>query len=294
MPRYQPPIITGGGREAPTWSELASYYLPQQQGMERPSMSPIRPSGLEEHYRQMYANRPIEQSPPRYRRPEPWTSANGPSAYDEIMSRLTAPRQSSVPDTPPPSADSNPTGEIPSTGRFTGMALPEGWQNGDPGHGAARAHVMMQPDQIEARRAQDMAAAALSELGYGDGTGTGQFADIQTGGGGNSGVMGLGEAMTAGSYDPFNTQGTGVNAQVGATNRQDWDPNQGWTAATAGRPSEGLDWEAIGFWLRVAAGDPIATYDALTGNVPGSDRRRRNNSDTNRESASDREVNTNE
>lgn len=129
MPRFQPPMIIGGTRNDPQWSDLASYYLPTQEGLlppvgYTPGSAPPRPDGIGESYRQMYAARPIEQSPPRYERPAPWTSQEGPSAYDEIMSRLRSPMQSSSP------APATEQAGIPS-GEGATVAPPAGWSRPD-------------------------------------------------------------------------------------------------------------------------------------------------------------------
>lgn len=283
-------MIIGGTRDAPEWSQLESYYLPYQQMND--------PSGLSTNpFSSAYRPPPIQQMMqlpelPSFTPSNPVNTAGGGStAYDEIMSRLG--RRTPTP-TPPPQeeVEEASSGEIPDTGRFTGIDLPEGWQNGDPGHGAARAHVMMLPDQIEARRAQEaqeMAAAALSELGYG-GFGTGQpVGPLSNGGtGGSSGSQSHLGPVAGGSYYG-NTAPSIPSADFGQPAPSN---NDGWRMPGVEDSPNGLDWEAIGFWLRVAAGDPIATYDALTGNIPGADRRRRNNND--REASSDRERVTEE
>ena len=82
MPRYQPPIITGGNRNNPTWSELMQYYLPQQQGMSSPQLPMLSdPMALAQQYQQ-----PFQPAMDRGTTPSPWTA--GGSSYEEIMRRL--------------------------------------------------------------------------------------------------------------------------------------------------------------------------------------------------------------
>lgn len=117
MPRYQPPMITGGDRRNPTWSELLSYYLPQQQGYEsRPQIPMLSdPMATYERYR-----RPLETAPDRGTRPSPWTA--GGSSFEEIMRRLTERRPAiptrqvppNVPESSTPQPQQPPQGIDPS------------------------------------------------------------------------------------------------------------------------------------------------------------------------------------
>lgn len=133
--RYQPPMITGGGRNSPTWSELLEYYLPRQinqdgsqAGQNRlPLLSQLgqQSSSLPDHYRALYS-RPLEPARDRGTRPSPWQG--GGSSYDEIMRRLhgrpiqtepmpTEPVPSAAPQQPPAMGPAQP----PPTAGYPGV-----------------------------------------------------------------------------------------------------------------------------------------------------------------------------
>lgn len=152
MPRYQPPIINGGDRNNPTWSELAAYYLPREEGQNRggpnaqiPMLSSPTAIGdprILEQYRQMYRDpyAPL-QSRDRGTTPSPWSG--GGSAYDEIMNRLRS-RGPAIPTIPTETAVAAPQAQRPSLISHEdarAYGFPEGWRNGQPGGGAIQAMI---------------------------------------------------------------------------------------------------------------------------------------------------------
>lgn len=306
MSRYQPPIINGGTRDAPTWSDLASYYLPQQPFIGQPA--PLPPSPFES-MRQEYQSRPIVVNQPTMPSFQP--SGQGGTAYDEIMARLnrrTPVREAPVEEVVQTEQQSGEgVGDLIEQARAFG--LPEDWRNGQPGHGAARAAVMMRPDQVEARRQAALQAASnpngaiMSGMGYGEGTGTGQFVDLPTGSTGDRNSYGLGEAMSgAGPYNPYNPI-TGVGMAPGAAAA---DTTSGWSVATAGRGNQPSEfWSAVGNVAR-AAGNFAQFAAAMSMTLTPAqaqevwesyqeaERRRRGRGEANSQPEETREVNTNE
>lgn len=303
MPRYQPPIITGGTRDAPTWSELASYYLPDQPFMPQQ----VGPSPFQS--RQEYANRPVVVNAPPLPNfqgvPSPPTQGEGGTAYDEIMNRLRR-RPTPVREQEEgalPAAEAETVG--PGFADLSEYGLPEGWQNGDPGHGAARAAVLMRPDQVAARREASLVDDVMSELGFGEGTGTGQITNLPENQPGQQGAVGLGTAMSGqGPYDPYNPL-TGVSVAPGAAAA---DTTTGWSVASAGRGvghNRGV-WEGIvnaaaaaGNFLQFAAQmqgtfTPTQVREVWEAYQAAERKRRLGRDGANAEAAAVREVNNNE
>lgn len=299
MSRYQPPIINGGTRDAPTWSDLASYYLPQQPFIGQPA--PLPPSPFES-MRQEYQSRPIVVNQPTMPSFQP--SGQGGTAYDEIMARLN--RRTPVREAPsaPPEEESTSAGSGTYVYPDSVARMPEGWRNGDPDNGAARAMLAYRMQQGTIRGSD---GPIVSEMGYGEGTNTGQPVGIQTNGSsGDRGSYGLGEAMSgAGPYNPYNPI-TGVDMAPGAAAA---DTTTGWTAATAGRgesqSSSSRFWDSVSNVAR-AAGN-FAQFAAAMSmtftptqaqevweDFQEAERRRRTRSDANSGPEETREVNTNE
>lgn len=249
MPRYQPPIINGGDRNNPTWSELAAYYLPREEGQNRggpnariPMLSSPTAIGdprILEQYRQMYRD-PYAPLQPRDRgtTPSPWSG--GGSAYDEIMNRLRS-RSPAIPTIPTETAVAAPQAQRPSLISHEdarAYGFPEGWRNGQPGGGAIQAmigHRNMLAQQQAAQSGGYPVPGALGESGGGTVSGGGQAwgGDLGGGGGGISGMPGF--MQPGGSYDQ-GPSGAGMGSYMipGAGGGYGGQSANGWTAATAG------------------------------------------------------------
>ena len=235
MPRYQPPIITGGTRNNPTWSELASYYLPLQEGRNANPIPMLSNGSLLEQYRSMI-NRPLQPAQDRGTIPTPWSG--GGSSYEEIMRRLEGGRAVS------PLAGSVPTSQIPTT-----QAPPTTQQPSDPA----------QPANLD-----DGSGARGG--GGGGGTGGGGYNGPGAWGGGGGGgptysgmpgfMQGAGMGYTPGSFNPSGGI-PGVSPGYGGQSAL------GWNVVSAGNPNQ----QGIGQWA--AANAPGILAQAIAGYFGG-------------------------
>lgn len=237
MPRYQPPIITGGTRSAPTWSELASYYLPQQQGRNTGPIPMLSDGTLLEQYRSMI-NRPLQPAQNRGTIPTPWSG--GGSSYEEIMRRLEGGR-AVLPNSestlmPQGMPTSSPTTQQPpvDTGQPT---TPMGGSRGEEAPGRGRG------------------------LGGGGGSnGAGAWGGGTGGGPTYSGMPGFlqgpGVGYTPGSFDPSGGI-PGVSPGYGGQSAL------GWNVVDAGNPNQ----QGIGQW--VVANAPGILAQAIAGYFGG-------------------------
>lgn len=96
--RYTPPMIVGGGPNNPTWSELVSYYLPQQLGSQQQTIPMLSdPSALMDRYRGLYSNprqQPMPQQQtgvPQQQRGGLGPNASGPNAPGGMRPRAPQP-----------------------------------------------------------------------------------------------------------------------------------------------------------------------------------------------------------